>query len=121
MDDCLNQLLHYETQTRLLHWQTTSFAAHKAYGKLYDKLSDFTDSFVETVQGRDGTTRLKVDGPIAVNNLTDADAMTFIGELVEWLVGLSDYLTEPEDSALLNMRDEALGAAIHTRYLLTLR
>lgn len=120
MDDCLNQLLHYETQSRLLHWQTSSYARHKAYGKLYDALSDFSDAFVETLQGRDGGSRLKVDGPIAVQNLTDADALTFIGELIDWLVSLTDYLTEPEDSALLNQRDEALGAAIHTRYLLSL-
>ena len=52
--------------------------------------------------------------------LSDAEAMTFVGELIVFLVSLTDELTEEEDCALLNMRDEALGAAIHTRYLLTL-
>ena len=120
MNLLLNQLLHFEIQTRLLHWQTTSYARHKAYGKLYDKLNDFVDSFVETVQGRDGTTRLKVDGPVGCQNLTDGDAMAFVGELIAFLVSLTDELTTEEDCALLNMRDEALGAAIHARYLLTL-
>lgn len=121
MNNLLNQLLHFGAQSRLLHWQTTSYAAHKAYGELYDAINDFTDLFVETVQGRDGGTRLKVDGPVKVDNLSDADAMVFIAELIEFLVGLTDVLTEPEDTALLNQRDEALGSAIHTRYLLSLK
>lgn len=121
MNDLLNQLLRFGVQSRLLHWQTTSFAAHTAYGSLYDKLDEFTDSFVETVQGRDGGSRLKVDGPVKVDNLGDAEALAFVAELIDWLVSLTDVLTEPEDTALLNMRDEALGAAIHTRYMLSLK
>lgn len=120
MDQLLNQLLHCANQARLLHWQTTSYARHQAYGKLYEALDEFVDGFVETVQGRDGQARLKIDGPIAVQNLTDADAAAYITELVAFLVSLTDELTEEEDTALLNMRDEALGAALHTRYLLTL-
>lgn len=121
MNTILNDLLHFATQSRLLHWQTTSYAAHVAYGTLYDGLNEFTDTLVEMVQGRDGGTRLKVDGPVRVDNLTDADALTFIAELIDFLVSLTDVLTEPEDSALLNQRDEVLGTAIHTRYLLSLK
>lgn len=120
MDTLLNQLLHFATQTRLLHWQTTSYARHVAYGKLYESLDEFTDSFVETVQGRAGQGRLKILGPIDAANLGDSEASAFIDELVDFLTSLTDVFTEEEDTALINMRDEALGAAIHTRYLLTL-
>ena len=120
MDTLLNQLLHFATQTRLLHWQTTSYARHKAYGKLYDSLDDFLDSFVEVVQGRAGQARLKVLGPIDAANLGDNEASAFIDELVEFLTSLTDVFVEEEDTALINLRDDALAAALRTRYLLTL-
>lgn len=118
MTDLLNQLLRFQNQARLLHWQTTSYARHVAYGELYDKLSSQIDDFVETVQGK--YPRLKVDGPLLVDNLGDGDALEFLAELVDYLIGLSEVFPEPSDSDLLNKRDEMLGLANHIRYLLSL-
>ena len=118
MTDLLNQLLRFHAQARLLHWQTTSYARHIAYGKLYDDLGDQIDDLVETIQGK--YPRLKVDGPILVDNLGDGDAALFLEELVDYLIGLSEVFPEPSDSDLLNKRDEMLASANRIRYLLSL-
>ena len=46
--ELINKLLTFYNQVKILHWQTTSFAEHKALDGLYGDLSDGIDSFVET-------------------------------------------------------------------------
>ena len=43
----VNLLVGIEQQLRILHWQTDSFAQHKAFGETYGALGDLIDSFME--------------------------------------------------------------------------
>ena len=40
-------LLETQTQFRILHWQTKSYAKHNAYGSIYESLDGFIDDFIE--------------------------------------------------------------------------
>ena len=41
-------------QIKLLHWQTKSYARHKAYDDIYHSLGDLVDKFVEMYMGKYG-------------------------------------------------------------------
>lgn len=116
--DFVCELLRFQNQAKLLHWQTKKYARHQAYGMLYDGLSDLIDTFVETHMGKYG--RVKISYPIEVKNMTDVQVGKFMDELVQFLLGLNKQYPDKADSDLLNIRDEMLGLANKVKYLLTL-
>ena len=52
MHGAIRDLLQMQNQLRIFHWQTKSYAVHKALGKAYESLNDLIDTFVETALGR---------------------------------------------------------------------
>ena len=40
-------LVQFQQQLRVFHWQTESYAQHKALGKAYEALDGLIDSFVD--------------------------------------------------------------------------
>lgn len=100
---------------QLRHWNTTSYAEHKAVGKFYDTLSDLLDSFVETYAGKYG--RPLVGGMI---NIIDRDANTICNAVYEYAEQIENQLDE-SDTDLLNICADVKAAANHTKYLLTLK
>jgi len=53
-EEMILELVNTQVQFRFLHWQTKSYAKHKAYGKFYDNLDDLIDKFVEVYMGKYG-------------------------------------------------------------------
>ena len=45
------KFLQTQAQMRILHWQTTSYAEHNAFGGFYDATGDIIDKIVEAIQG----------------------------------------------------------------------
>ena len=70
-------------QIKLYHWQTKSFAEHKATDDLIGKLDTNIDMFVEAYMGRYGRPRLGQTYP--VKNLTVSGIRAFIARSDEWL------------------------------------
>lgn len=99
---------------RLIHWNTTSYAEHKAIGKLYDQLADLTDTLAETymgIYGRFGNI------PCAHNELPDAVA--YVRDMGDGIQAMRAEL--PNDTQLQNIVDEIASAVDTTNYLLTLK
>ena len=48
-NEIILELVKVQNQFRFLHWQTTSYAKHKAYGKFYDNLGSLIDSIVVSI------------------------------------------------------------------------
>ena len=44
-NEIIINLLAMENQMRVFHWQTMSYAEHKAFGKTYDNLTELIDNF----------------------------------------------------------------------------
>lgn len=100
----------------LQHWMTRSYAQHQALGGLYDSLEDFLDTYVETLIGAQDRSVLA-----GINTLSVGGDIASILAKLEGI--LRDEITRDvgeDETALLNIRDEALGALQKTRYLLTL-
>jgi hypothetical protein len=116
----ITPFLKIQNQLRIYHWQTDSYAQHKAFGKAYDKLGDLIDTFIEVFIGKYGTTRAKVSYKIELDNLAD-DYLTHIDDYIVYLTNLTNELDTDKDTDLLNIRDEMLATLNQLKYLLTLR
>jgi hypothetical protein len=52
--DMVCNILHSRNQAHVFHFQTQSFAEHKALNKYYDRVVDLFDGIVESYQGKYG-------------------------------------------------------------------
>jgi len=120
MEDLVNGLLQIQQQIRILHWQTKSYARHKAYGKTYDQLGDLIDEFMEVHMGKYGRFELQ-DKRVALENLEQMTVSDFIDQSIEFLIGITEKVDSKRDTDLLNIRDEMLAKMNRLKYLLTLK
>lgn len=54
MESFAQTLLHSATCAHIQHWQTKSYAVHKALQKYYEQMPDLVDALVESYMGRNG-------------------------------------------------------------------
>jgi hypothetical protein len=52
LTDLVMCLLHSATVTHIMHWQTESYAAHKALRKYYETMPELLDDVIEAYQGK---------------------------------------------------------------------
>uniref|UniRef100_A0A6C0JT57 Uncharacterized protein n=1 Tax=viral metagenome TaxID=1070528 RepID=A0A6C0JT57_9ZZZZ len=114
--------LAFRNQLKIYHWQTTSYARHKASDRLISSITEQIDRFMETLQGsRD--TRLVLtsqSGTISFNNQKDDNATEILVAFKEWLSDSLSSILQPFDKDLSNIRDEMLGSVNQTIYLFSL-
>lgn len=107
-----------QQQFRILHWETKSYARHKAYGDIYGTLDGLVDTFMETYMGKYG--RPKFDSiNIELMSMKNVKINDLINDGIDFLNGLTNELTD-KDTDLLNIRDEMVGELNKLKYLLTL-
>jgi hypothetical protein len=109
-------------QLKLHHWQTESFARHKATDKIISSLEESIDTFVEVYMGKYGRPRVgRATGTVQVRNLTEKTVITFVKGCIGYLMGpLTKDLT-PKDTDLVNIRDEMLADLHQLLYLFSLK
>ena len=115
----ISPFLKIQQQLRIFHWQTESFAQHKAFGKAYEELDGLIDDFVEIYIGKYGKIKAKLTYNIELDNLSD-NYLTYINDYIKYLISISSELDE-KDTDLLNIRDEMLAVLNKLKYLLTLK
>ena len=111
-------MFHMRSQIKLYHWQTRSFAEHKATDDLVTALDTNIDKFIEVYMGRYGRPYMKKTLP--VKNLTVSGIRGFITKSDEWLASSLPRMLKKTDSDLLNIRDEILADLNQIKYLFTL-
>jgi len=114
-------LVQFQQQLRIFHWQTESYAQHKALGKAYEALDNLIDSFVETFMGKYGKLK-STEGNYTIT-LTNLEGNDIEKTIDVFLTYLETYETELEenDTDLFNIRDEIKGECNTLKYLLTLK
>jgi DNA-binding ferritin-like protein len=121
MEQIILNLIKLQNQFRVLHWQTKSFAQHKALGDAYDSLDDSIDKLVETHQGKYGRLSFSEPFSIELSNFDDIDIVSVLDEVTEYLTtSFNEEVDNTADSDCLNIRDEILGDLNKLKYLLTL-
>jgi hypothetical protein len=99
-----------------LHWQTKSYAQHKALGKIYEYVQDFKDGVVEKLMGYTG----KRPGAIKLEQLTATDPNAVVTALMDFSSNLKRYAESNSYHDIANLADALSGEAAKTKYLLTL-
>lgn len=122
MDKVVVNLLKVQTQLKILHWQTLSYAAHKALGKAYSDLDNLIDSFVEVHQGKYGRITFETPIDLGLVNQDEIDLEDVLMQLNDYLTGtFNDMHDSVKDVDCLAIRDEILAVINKLRYLLTLK
>lgn len=109
-------------QIKLYHWQTFSYARHKATDDVVKSLDEHIDLFVEVWMGKYGRPKVTpATNSITIKNLSDKAAAGFIKECIEYIQGPLSKSLKPSDTDLANVRDEMLGNLHQLLYLFTLQ
>lgn len=116
--DIVCHLLGIRSQVKLYHWQTGSFARHKATDDLTASLDEKIDTFVEVYMGKYG--RPSVSNSIKLTNFSDSAARAFVAKETKYLQTELPRKIGKDDTDLLNIRDEILADLNKTLYLFTL-
>jgi hypothetical protein len=117
--DIVTAMLTIRNQVKLYHWQTKSFARHKATDDLTATLDTLIDSFVESYMGKYG--RPSVRGSITLHNFSESAARSFVAKQTTYLTKVLPKKLKSTDTDLLNIRDEILGELNKVLYLFTLQ
>ena len=126
LSDIIRTLLCILNTVKIYHWNTDDYSTHKATDKLYDELNDKIDKFVEIMLGKVSTgTKHKLLNvkSLTIHNFTSNQNFKKETEKnKDFLINLSNekMLNIPENSDLMNVRDEILGDLNQFLYLLNL-
>lgn len=116
------KMVNFQQQMRILHWQTTSYARHNAYGQIYDSLDGLIDKYVEICMGKYGRIELKdTNSKLELKNMKELSINEYLNEFANFLIELTEIFNPKEDSDVLNLRDEMLSEVNKLKYLLTLK
>lgn len=119
--DDVNFFFNMREQIKLYHWQTHSFAQHKATDELLDSLDKVIDEYVETYMGKYGRPKMTArNNTVRVQNMSAKMMLKFIKECIGYLEGPLVKKLKPSDTDLLNLRDEMIGDLDRVLYLFTL-
>ena len=119
--DDVNFFFNMREQIKLYHWQTHSFAQHKATDELLDNLDKTIDEYVETYMGKYGRPRVGTrNHSIRLHNMNQTSILRFIKDCAKHLEGALVKGLKSNDTDLINLRDEMLGDLHKVLYLFTL-
>jgi hypothetical protein len=116
LESIASKLTYFQEQLHLLHWQTSSYAEHKATGKLYEYLQDFRDDVIEKIMGY--TARKPMS--LKIDPIGPAEVAMVVSELMSFASSLKVYGESNAYHDIANLADALSGEAAKTKYLLTL-
>jgi DNA-binding ferritin-like protein len=113
-------------QLHVFHWQTTSYAQHKAFGKAYETLTDLFDRFIETYYGKYGRPSKRheymIESYSYINFNTDEEMMNYLISIFDKTQdNINSLLVSDTDSDLININEEIKAEFNHVKYLLSLK
>jgi Family of unknown function (DUF5856) len=111
------KLTYFQVQLHLLHWQTTSFAEHKALDTIYSFVVDFTDEVVEKLMGY-ANRRVKV---FKLEPLSQENSLAVINSIIAFAYTLIEWAEANHYCDIENLAQSLSGEAAKTKYLLTLK
>ena len=116
LETIAGKLTYFHEQLHLTHWQTTSYAEHKALGKLYEYVQDFKDGVIEKLMGYTG----KRPAPYKIEPLTNCTGNECVSNLLSFASSLKSYAESNSYHDIANLADALSGEAAKTKHLLTL-
>ena len=117
----VNFFMTMREQIKLYHWQTKVYSRHKATDDVIKELDENIDKYVEVYMGKYGRPKLTSrSNTFKLQNLSEGSIIKFVKQCIVYLkTGLVKGLS-PQDTDLVNIRDEMLSDLDQLLYLFTL-
>jgi len=119
-DIIVTKLLYVQNQFRIYHWQTKSYANHKTFGNIYEKLDELIDELLETYFGKYGRAQATANFNISLYNLVDGAGVTLANQAIDFMMNDFTRSIKQSDTDLLNLRDGIVGELNRFKYLISL-
>ena len=116
LETIASRLTYFQEQIHLLHWQTNSYAEHKALGSLYEYIQDFKDELIEKLMGYTG----KKPAVYKLEPLSASTSNVVVDELLSFAKSLKEYGEMNCYQDVCNLSDSLSGETAKVKYLLTL-
>ena len=98
------------------------FSRHKGTDDVLSTLDGLIDMFVEVYMGKRGRPSLtRTTNTITLRNMSEKAAVKFVKDCIQYLQTTLPKSLKPQDSDLINIRDEMMGELHKLLYLFTLR
>ena len=122
MEVVVHAFLSFQTMLKLYHWQTKIYARHIATDTLHTKISANIDRFVEILQGTRGEVVMFNENQIIdLRNFDEKRGFSLVNNFKKWVeIELIKYI-HPDETDLINLRDEMIGDLNQTLYLFSLQ
>jgi hypothetical protein len=121
MAQIIEFIFSIQTNIKLYHWTTKSFARHRAADELVTKILDLGDQFMEVYIGKNSRETLKTPTNIQIVNLDNNSVLDYLDSSIKFLQSDILKMIKKQDTDLLNIRDEMLLTLNQTKYLFTLQ
>jgi hypothetical protein len=115
-DVIVSKIIYFKEQSQLLHWQTTSYAQHKALGELYEYIEEFKDGLVEKLMGYTG----KRPSGCKIETIDGVSPQQLVDNILMFSSKLKMYAEQNNYLDVSNLADELSGQAAKIKYLLSL-
>jgi hypothetical protein len=116
-EDIAGRLATFHEQFHMIHWETRSFAEHKATGGFYEFLQDFKDEVVEKLMGYTGK---RIKGMRIEPMKSGQDALELTDQVLMFANELEVFGDSNRFPDICNMAQSLSGEAAKLKYLLTL-
>lgn len=115
--------LQLQAQMRILHWQTTSFAEHNAFGGFYDAADDIIDKLIEAIQGKYGRITLGGIDSLQVSDYGNLKLNMFLMDIETFYATeiFACGIDKTSDAEIDNIIQELRAEIDKLKYLLTLK
>jgi hypothetical protein len=121
-DTIVRAFIELQNLVKVYHWNTHSYAEHKATDELHERLGKNIDTFVEVMLGKDGS---RIDHMSRKITMISLKTKTSLREKMfayrRFLTGMNKCLDSNNDSDLLSIRDDILADINQFLYLLTFK
>ena len=116
LETIASKLTYFQEQVHLLHWQTNSYAEHKALGSLYEYIQEFKDDLIEKLMGYIG----RKPAVYKLEPLSTSTSNVVVDELLSFAKSLKEYGEMNCYQDVCNLSDSLSGETAKVKYLLTL-
>jgi len=115
--------LYHTSQIKLFHWQTNSYAEHKALDSLFSGMVDLGDQLVESMMGKYGRPTInETPSKSSLQTYQDGCLSEFLDSLIFCYTEECKKKLDPKrDADLANIVDEIIALVNQTKYLITLK
>lgn len=123
MKKILIKSLQLQSQMRVLHWQTMSYAEHNAFGGFYDAADDILDKLIEAIQGKYGRIMMGGIDSVQVSDYSNLKLNVFLMDMESFFTTeiFTCGINKEADAEIDNILQELRGEIDKLKYLLTLK